>query len=128
MQKYNVSTPIALAIACSLSFAAGYAFHLAFGFERKAAHQAIVEAQAFQRVMAAYSPVITNHSDYLELMKVASIEEVIALREKRRESTLRSAELFIAKASALEMPEERRFAEPFVLEANKVKTSLEPKP
>jgi hypothetical protein len=127
MQKYVISTPIAFAIACSVSFAAGYAFHLVFGFERKAAHQAIVEAQAFQRVMAAYSPIIANHSDYLELSKIAALDEVSALREKRKENTIRSAEFFISTATALELPEERRFAEPFLQEAAKVKASLEAK-
>jgi len=124
MRTYSVSTPIAFAVACCISFAAGYAFHLVFGFEHKAAHQAIVEAQSFQRVAAAYEPILSNHSQFLELSKINTIEELKALREKRRESTVRSAEFFIGKASELELPEEKHFAQPFVSKATTIKASL----
>lgn len=124
MQTHNVTTPIALAIASCISFAAGYAFHLTYGFERKAAHQAIAEAQSFQRVAAAYEPIVANHSHFLELSKINTLDELNVLREKQRESTVRAAEFFIGKAASLELPEEKRFAEPFVNEATKIKASL----
>jgi hypothetical protein len=125
MRTYPVSTPLAFAIACCTSFAAGYSFHLEFGFERTAARQAVVEAQAFQRVAAAYSIVILNHGEFLELSKVTTLEELNTHRQKRKQSTVRAAEFFIRRAAALELQEEKRFAEPFAQEAARIKASVE---
>jgi hypothetical protein len=124
MRTYSVSAPVALALACAISFAAGYSFHLMFGFERKAAHQAIVEAQAFQRVMAGFEPVVTNHVVFVELTKASTVEDLKALQSKYKDSVLRASELFERQASALELPSEKRIAEPFVAEAARIKREV----
>ena len=124
MRTYSVSASIALAIACATSFSAGYSFHLTFGFEHKAAHQAIIEAQAFQRVMASFEPILINRAVFEELSKAKSVEELKILQSKYKDAVLRSAGHFERQASALDLPIEKRIAKPFLAEATRIKDEI----
>jgi hypothetical protein len=110
-----------MAVACSVCFAAGYVFHQMFGFERDAARQAVFEARAIQRVIAAYSPVINNHAVFAELSSVSTLDGLAALRRKYREATVSAVEFYERQAATLEFPEEKRFAKAFVEEAARIK-------
>lgn len=124
MRTNSISTVVVMAVACSVCFASGYVFHLTFGFERNAARQAVFEAQAVQRVFAAYSLVIGNHTVFVDLSRVRTLDGLAALRKKYREATVSAAEAYERQASTLEFPEEKRFAKVFVEEAARIKAEV----
>ncbi len=57
-----------------------------------------------------------------------SLEDIRRLQLKYRESTLRSISFFEARAKELELPNEKRLAQPFLQEAEKVRKELDAAP
>ena len=124
MPTYHIAGPVAIGLACSVSFTAGYAVNRTLGFERSAARQAIVEAQSFQRVMAAYQPIVLNQLTLAELEKITTLDQLAELRMKYRSSVVSAAHSFEQQAASLELPEEKAVARPFLNEAAKIKREM----
>ena len=128
MPSHRITTPVALAVACSLSFALGYLFNRAFGFERSAARQATVEANASQRVLSKYAHLLQTQLVFSELEQVTTLEQLENLRSRYKSAVISSAEDFERQASTLELPEEKRVAEALVAEAVRIKQAVGNKP
>ncbi len=128
MPKQPISVVVALALAASIGFVAGYVFHLGVRSEQAAARRAVFEAQSTQRVLQAYEPVVNNSIFHQELLTLRSLEDVAQLRARYKDATLRSIEYFERSAKALELPSEVRLARPFLQEAEKVRAKVNAAP
>jgi hypothetical protein len=125
MNKFPLPVVLALALSASVGFSCGYVFYSGYGEARSAAAQAIVDAQAAQRVLQAYEPILITSRFHEELAKIETMEGVEGLRQKYRDLTLRNISHFEQQSGKLELPNERALAAPFLEAAAKVRGEVE---
>ena len=125
MDKQSVPIALALAISTSVGFACGYAFNSFYGEAHSAAAQAVFEAQATQRVLQSYEPIVITSILHKELINVKTMDDVVVLRQKYADSTVRNIDSFERQSSKLELPHDRRLAAPFLEEAATIRGEVE---
>lgn len=125
MRRFEVGAVVALGMTTALGFVGGYIFHAVYGEARSAAVDAVYGAQEAQRVLQAYEPINTNLIIYRELDAARDLADLAALRRKHKEATLRNIESFERRVEKLELPDERRLAQPFLKEAERVRAELQ---
>ncbi|WP_028105221.1 hypothetical protein [Pseudoduganella violaceinigra] len=127
MHNFSVSSVIAISLSTAIGFTCGYLFHASYGEARSAAGEAVWSAQATQRVLQGYEPILITSKFHNELMVARTLEDLSVLRQKYLEATLSNISSFERRASALELPKERVLAEPFLRDAEKTRRELDAK-
>jgi hypothetical protein len=127
MNKFSVSTVVAIALSTTIGFTCGYLFYAYYGEARSAAVQAVWDAQATQRILQGYEPILITSKFHEELMAAKTAQDIDALRQKYRDATLANISFLERQASKLELPKERALAEPFLKDAAKRRFALEAK-
>jgi len=125
MRRFEVGAVVAFGITTAMGFVGGYIFHAVYGEARSAAVDAVYAAQEAQRVLQAYEPINTNLSMYRELDAATSLVDLATLRRKHKDATLRSIEYFERSVEKLQLPGDRRLAQPFLEEAERVRAELQ---
>jgi hypothetical protein len=125
MNKLPVPIALALTLSASVGFACGYIFYSSYGDARTTAQQAIFEAQATQRVLQSYEPILITSKFHQELVAVNTMEDLEALRQKYTDATLRNIDFFERQAGKLELPKERALAIPFLESAATIRGQIE---
>ena len=124
MNRFSLSTVIAIALSTSVGFTCGYIFYASYGEARSAAIQAVVATQTTERFLERYQPILTTSKFYDELKMVTTPQELDLLRQKYRDSTLQNISLFEREVSKLDFPSHRVVAEPLLREAAKMRQQL----
>ena len=125
MDKFPISTVIAIALSTAIGFTCGYMFYASYGEARSAAVQAIVAVQTTERVLQEYQPISITSKFHDELKAVKTSQDLESLRLKYRDSTLQHINSFERQAGKFQLPSERALAEPFLRDAAKMRQSLE---
>jgi hypothetical protein len=125
MTKIPLSLTLAISVAASLGFIAGYTFHLTKGAELPAARQALIESQAGHRVLDAYKEVLIAKGMYEALAPVNSVEQLQSLKSRSKAGTLETTDRFEAIAKEAADPRERFLAQQFMPSIKELRVALD---
>jgi len=124
MSEKVVAKAVAVGIACSVAFIAGYIFRAKFDGDNQPITHAILAAESTNQILDSLYGVKMNIEMYDDLSSIASLDKVKTLQEKYRERTLYNIKSFEKRANESSSERRRQLFSQFTNEMSGYKQRL----